>query len=214
MSTSRDAILGCVREALREQDERPAHPGPAPQPALRAPALEQFIAKAEAAAATVQRLAIAAELPLAIDTYRQHHRLPPRLMAAPHPLLQGLSWPQGLQVAFGTAGAEDRLGVTVPEYAIAETGSLVLLAGRRTPTALNLLPEHLICALPLSRLLASPEAFWTQLRRAGGLPRAVNFITGPSRTADVEQKMQLGAHGPRSLLILLIEGGEVLPATE
>ena len=47
---------------------------------------------------------------------------------------------------------------------------------------------------------------WARLRmESRGMPRALNLITGPSRTADVEQTIQLGAHGPRSVHVILLE---------
>ncbi len=50
------------------------------------------------------------------------------------------------------------------------------------------------------------EDLWAQLRaRLDGMPRAVSLITGPSKTADVEQTMQYGAHGPRRLHVILVE---------
>ena len=92
---------------------------------------------------------------------------------------------------------------------MAETGTLMLISGPQTPTTLNFLPDTHIVVLRAEQVVATYEDGW-DLLRAGreapeGLPRAVNFITGPSRTGDIEQRIELGAHGPRRLHIVLVE---------
>jgi L-lactate dehydrogenase complex protein LldG len=64
--------------------------------------------------------------------------------------------------------------------------------------------------LRASEVVAAYEDGWDRLRRTGVMPRTVNFITGPSRTGDIEQRIQLGAHGPRRLHIVLVEGAAPL----
>ena len=81
----------------------------------------------------------------------------------------------------------------------------MLVSGEQTPTTLNFLPDTHIVALRASQVVASYEDGWDLLRARGSLPRTVNFITGPSRTGDIEQKIELGAHGPRRLHVILIE---------
>jgi len=78
------------------------------------------------------------------------------------------------------------------------------LSGPESPTTLNFLPDDFLCLLPESRIVPRLEDAWALLRaERGSMPRATNIITGPSRTADVEQTIQLGAHGPRRLHVLL-----------
>jgi len=80
------------------------------------------------------------------------------------------------------------------------------LSGANSPTSLNFLPDNYLCILRRERLVKHIEDVWQRLRdEHTGLPRAINFITGPSRTADVEQTIQLGAHGPRRLHVILLE---------
>jgi L-lactate dehydrogenase complex protein LldG len=57
--------------------------------------------------------------------------------------------------------------------------------------------------LERAALVAHLEDVWEKVRAVGGMPRALNIISGPSRTADVEQTIQLGAHGPRRVLIVI-----------
>src|SRR5262249_21539595 len=94
--------------------------------------------------------------------------------------------------------------------------TLVMLAGENTPTTLNFLPETEIVVVPADRVVGCFEEALAPLRapaagaNGGGstkhaLPRVVNFITGPSRSADIEQALQLGAHGPRRLHIVIVD---------
>lgn len=129
--------------------------------------------------------------------YLGAQNLPSRLVAAPHPLLDAVEWSAGWQVASRGAGGDDRVGLAVAFCSIAESGSLVLLSGPDSPTTLNFLPA--------GRIVPRMEDAWDLLRgERGELPRAINIVSGPSRTADVEQTIQLGAHGPRRLHVLLL----------
>jgi L-lactate dehydrogenase complex protein LldG len=116
-----------------------------------------------------------------------------------------------LQIRRGRAEAKDRVSLTPCHAAIAETGTLMLISGALTPTTLSFLPETHIVVVHRDQVVATYEDGWDRLRttaNAEALPRAVNFITGPSRTADIEQHIELGAHGPRRLHIVLIEDGQ------
>ena len=96
-------------------------------------------------------------------------------------------------------------GVTGAVCGVAETGTLILTSGPDSPTTLNLLPDTHIVVLSTDSIVGSYEDGWDLLRARGELPRTVNMITGPSRTGDIEQTIQLGAHGPRRLHILLVD---------
>ena len=123
------------------------------------------------------------------------------------PPLPELAWPADWELARRPAAGDDHVSVTGAFAAIAETGSLVMLSGPGHPTSLNFLPDDHIVVLRASQVVAHMEDVWALLRaRDGGMPRTVNIITGPSRTADVEQTIQLGAHGPRRLHVVLVAG--------
>ena len=89
--------------------------------------------------------------------------------------------------------------------AIADTGTLVLLSGPDNPTRLNFLPDYHLVFVRKDQIVANKKAIWEKLEKLGEMPRALNFISGPSRTADIEQTFQLGANGPR-FLWLFVEG--------
>jgi L-lactate dehydrogenase complex protein LldG len=101
------------------------------------------------------------------------------------------------------AGATAALGVTSAVAGIAATGSVVVDAGVAGGRGASLLPPIHLCVLPASRLVATPGDV---LRNLGALPSNLCFITGPSRTGDIEQIITLGVHGPTSVHVVLLEG--------
>jgi L-lactate dehydrogenase complex protein LldG len=134
---------------------------------------------------------------------------------APDPALGSIPWESRplLQIRRGRAGSGDAVSLTPCLAAIAETGTLMLVSGPDTPTTLNFLPDTEIIVVRAGQVVAGYEDGWDLVRaRAGAAPeawpRTINFITGPSRTGDIEQRIQLGAHGPRRLHVVLIEEPE------
>lgn len=225
MSGAREEILAAVRQATggearengvaREFSGRCAAPRANLVPERgRAGPLEDlvagFVAEAEAANATVARLAGRNETAGAVAEYLAKNDLPTEIRAAP--ALKNVSWPEerALTVEFGRAEGADPVGVSEAFCAVAETGTLVMLSGPATPMTLNFLPDVHIVVLSTDRIVGSYEASWTRLRAEAGpdgfMPRAVTWITGPSRSADIELILLLGVHGPRRLHILLIDG--------
>ena len=115
------------------------------------------------------------------------------------------TWPDQLTVTKGPATGEENIGLSYATAAIAETGSLAICSSKQNPTTVNFLTDHHIVILNESDIATNIEQLWEKLQlKAGNMPRAVNIITGPSRTADIEQTIQLGAHGPRGLHVLLL----------
>ena len=83
----------------------------------------------------------------------------------------------------------------------------MLLSGPDNPTTLNFLPDTHIVVVDADDIAGDYETVWQRIRAlygTGKLPRTVNMITGPSRSADIEQTLILGAHGPRALHILVV----------
>jgi L-lactate dehydrogenase complex protein LldG len=215
----RDAVLGRLRRALGRPDntaaeravaERLANPQPGIIPARGdldlAGRIALFISQAEAVQTTVLRLDGAAQIPAAVVDYLRASNLPMRLVAAPDPALDRADWPAMLEIWRGRAEDADAVGLTTAFAGIAETGTLMLLSSPEAPTTIAFLPETSIVVLPAHRVLRAYEDGLSLLRQErGDLPRSINFITGPSRSGDIEQTIQLGAHGPKRLLVLLIE---------
>ena len=170
-----------------------------------------FVEMAEGVQTTISQVASAQEVPDAIAEYLAQHNLPADLRVAPDAWLSGLPWGKRptLTIKTGRAEEPDTASVTPALAGIAETGTLMLTSGPDSPTTLNLLPETHIVVLKKSQIVGSYEDGWTRLRDVQDkdtMPRTVNFITGPSRTGDIEQKILMGAHGPRRLHIVLIDG--------
>ena len=86
----------------------------------------------------------------------------------------------------------------------AETGTLLLVSGAERPTTLNFLPDTHVVVLHRHQIVGPYEAAWDRLRAEGPMPRTVNFVSGPSRTADIEQTIVMGAHGPRRLHVIIV----------
>lgn len=180
-----------------------AHPQ-SPRPQVDADVAARFRDRALNLATSVEDLASLHELPAAIARYLGEQRLPNAAVCWPE--FAGLDWAaQGLQVEARAARDSDLVGITGAFCAIAETGTLMMCSGKDTPAVNSLLPETHIAVVSRSRIVAGMEDGWDLLRRdIGDMPRAVNFISGPSRTADIEQTVTLGAHGPYRVHVLLI----------
>ena len=165
-----------------------------------------FVAMAEEVQATVTRVSSPGAVPEEVARYLVAENLPAELVLAPDPSLDDLPWDERplLRIRRGRAEAGDAVSLTPCFAAIAETGTLMLISGAATPTTLNFLPDTHIVLVHADQVVAAYEDGWDRLRSAGAMPRVVNFITGPSRTGDIEQRIELGAHGPRRLHIILI----------
>lgn len=224
LMSARDEILANVRRSLGASEGDQARrataqarvagaaPGLRPQRGqgdvqTRAQTFEQ---EAQAVNATVERLASAADVPAAVSRYLRERNLPATLRMGDDERLVGLPWEATqLAISRGPSAGDDVNAISHAEAAAAETGTLAFVSGPHNPTTLNFLPDNHFAVVRLSDIEADYEAVWTRLRArygAGVLPRTVNFVTGPSRSADIEQKLLLGAHGPRSLHILIVEG--------
>lgn len=108
-----------------------------------------------------------------------------------------------------TNAASAEIGVTGVDYALAETGSLVLLAGPRQPRSVSLLPPVHIALIRPEQIIRGFDELFELLRadfEATGVKSAVTFITGPSRTADIELTLVVGVHGPQQLHAVLVDG--------
>jgi L-lactate dehydrogenase complex protein LldG len=138
--------------------------------------------------------------------YLLGHGLPARAVVVPE--LLDVDWAAaGLAVEARAAGDDDLVGVTGCFCAIAETGTLMLCSAAASPATVSLLPETHIAVVDGRRIVASMEEGWQLVRQElGNLPRAVNFVSGPSRTGDIEQTIVLGAHGPYRVHLILVTG--------
>lgn len=212
MSGARERILARAREGADKAPRGGVDPRRWPEAALRhpRPALERqlaqrFVAKAQASGASLVVVESWAKVGEAVAIYLHGHGRPLRLARAPDPTLDAISWPEGASIERPARRGRIEVALCAALAAVAETGTLVLSSGPASPTLLNFLSEVHIVVVPGGRLVPRMEDVWPLLRKRG-MPRALNFVTGPSRSADVEQTMQTGAHGPRAVHVIVVAG--------
>lgn len=210
--SSRDEILQRVRAGVGRgaaTDRRAAAEAwiadraRGPEPVLGSDLVGRFMAKAESLSSSVERIAGRPGLPAAVARFLTAGKFGTAAVIAPE--LADLDWAaSGLAVAARPALDGDTVGITACFCAIAETGTLLLLSGPQTPATVSLLPETHIALVDARRIVSTMEEAFALLRSEHGrLPRALNFISGPSRTGDIEQTIVLGAHGPRRVHLLI-----------
>jgi L-lactate dehydrogenase complex protein LldG len=166
-----------------------------------------FKAEAERAAASLAEVATLAEVPVEVARFLRENNAPATLRMGADQRLAAMPWSTTpLDILPGPSDGHDLNAVSVAFAAVAETGTLALVSGADNPTTLNFLPDNQIVVVRRGDIVADYESVFVRLREAygkGGAPRTVNFITGPSRSADIEQTLLLGAHGPRRLHIVI-----------
>ncbi len=225
---TREAILGGIRRGLKRGElptdqqamllgrmaRPPRHLIPARSQIPRPDQIHLFVRNVEKEFGTLTRVPDAAAVPEAVAEYLASQNLPSDLVMAPHPDLQAMPWSDRplLRIRQGRAQPSDLVSVQHVFAAIAETGTLMLPSAPERPTTINLLPDTAIAILRTTRVVGAYEDAWDLLRAehnpqpsGGFMPRNVMLVTGPSRSADIEQTLELGAHGPRRLHIVLIE---------
>ncbi len=166
-----------------------------------------FKAEAERAQATVAEVARLADAPAEVARFLRDNNAPATLRMGADARLAAMPWDAtALDIAAGASDGHDVNAVAMALAGIAETGTVALVSGADNPTTLNFLPDNHIVVVEREDVVADYEAAIARLRAGygkGGAPRTVNFVTGPSRSADIEQTLLLGAHGPRRLHIVI-----------
>jgi len=167
--------------------------------------LQRFIDCSIAAASTLDRVDKREGVPVAVARYLSENGLP----------MRGVCWPEfadldwsgaGLEMQARSANGDDKVGVTGSFCALAETGTLLLLSGEQQHATTSLLPETHVAVVSKKRVVVCMEDAWDLLRKeVGHLPRQVNFVSGPSRTADIEMTLVYGAHGPFRVHIIITD---------
>jgi L-lactate dehydrogenase complex protein LldG len=162
----------------------------------------------EAVAGSTERVATRAEVPASLARLLVARDLPPVIRRGADPRFDEMAWDRApsLDVRLGASEDGDTAGVVYAFAGIAETGTSVALSGPDNPTTLSFLPDEAIILVDADSIAGDMESVLAALRDRFGnaLPRTVNFITGPSRSADIEQTLLLGAHGPRALHVIIV----------
>jgi L-lactate dehydrogenase complex protein LldG len=218
----REAVLGKIRMALGTYASpnrrsvvagRVAAPLPSliPERAKRQPAERKALLRTflEGQAASLVEVGSANEIAVAIASFLRSANLPLRLRTGEDAYLDGLGWERepALERRRGSAVDTDEVGLSRATAAVAETGTLVLASGPDNPVTLGFLPETHIVIVEERNLVGGYEDAWDNVRALFGrrsMPRTVNFISGPSRSADIGGELVMGAHGPRRLCVILV----------
>ena len=167
--------------------------------------LERFTGKLEAVDATWSRIPAMEDLPQALAEALRARNLPAAVRMGAEPDFAALDW-AGLDVTHGPGRIEEPATLSRARVGSAEAGTLALHSGPDNPVTLTFLGETHFVALKVSEIVGGLDEIWADLRATGAIPRTVNLVTGPSRSADIGQVLQLGAHGPVALHVFLIDG--------
>jgi L-lactate dehydrogenase complex protein LldG len=220
---SRDAVFANIKKSLRVGDadglrrenvtaRLEKHPrGIVPARGQKPPAerLELFKQMVETAKATIMVLESKNDVPAAVTAYLRSKNLPQMIRCGEDERLSLIPWAneRTLEVTKGPSDGAQLASVSHSFAAVAESGTLVMLSGADNPTTLNFLPDHHLVVVDEKDIAGDYESVWDKVRErfgSKGMPRVVNWITGPSRSGDIEQTHLLGAHGPRSLHVLVV----------
>ncbi|MGH6890016.1 MAG: LutC/YkgG family protein [Rhizomicrobium sp.] len=204
---ARDEILAAIRQ--RRRPGAAAEIPPARRTGLTGDGdlLARFEARARTAAAEVRVLSSAAEIPAAIADVLRARNLAARLHVPPDPGLGERARSDVLTLTGDPPGPDDA-ALARASFAIAETGTLVYASAPARPASWHFRAGLEIAILPRDNILPDLESVLAQLTEVGPLPSTLNLVTGPSRTGDIEQTLELGAHGPKALVILVVPRGE------
>ncbi len=223
MTSSRETVLKAVRRSL-QADSRDRAAGEAVEARLaeapagvvparaRRPHEEQiglFIEMAEAVDATVERVDRTDAVPGRVADYLRSRNLAHSIVHGADAWIEELPWQTepALERRQGRAMGDEQAGFSRAFGGIAESGTLVLTSGPDNPTTINFLPEYHIVAIRAEDIDGDYETVLARIRESygkGRMPRLLNMITGPSRSADIQQTLLLGAHGPRRLHIIVV----------
>ncbi|MEM7742734.1 MAG: lactate utilization protein [Pseudomonadota bacterium] len=181
----------------------PAPPRLTPAQALPEERLAQFIAQAEKVSATVSRIASLDHLPSALADELRKRNLPAAIRTGTDPAF-ARDWGT-VEHSTGPGRIAEPATLTRAEFAMAETGSLVFASGPNNPVTLNFLGETHFAVVDANDVTGGFEELFAAWRARGLKPRTQNFVTGPSRSADIGQTLQLGAHGPVALHVFVVD---------
>ena len=220
--SARDTLFASIRRSLGVTGEEPVrraavaariekHPrGVIPQRGQLPPQerVNLFAKMVEAANGTAEILPRREDVPAAVAALLRKHNLPMQVRRGDDPRLAALPWQvrRTLEVTTGASDGHQLVAVSHAFGGVAETGTLIMASGPDNPTTLNFLPDTHIVVIERQDIAGDYETVWQRVRDTFGdaLPRAINMITGPSRSADIAQILILGAHGPRRLHVLVV----------
>ncbi|NQV43996.1 MAG: lactate utilization protein [Rhodospirillales bacterium] len=182
--------------------------------------VHRFIEEAERAGTDVRRAASPEEIPGIVATYLRDANLAGDIRVSSDPDYAAIPWASEPMITTSTGPADpaDTASLGIAFCGIAETGTLMMTSSPENPSMLNYLPILHIGVVAEEKIVGGLETAWVLLREQSGectgtgtgtvdMPRMINLITGPSRTADIEQELLMGAHGPQSHMVIILNKG-------
>ena len=216
MTVARDAVLERIRAALGRK------PGQTP-PALPHPRLDlRNLTTPERVELFVQQFAKLNGKPVRVRGRAQAAAVIRDLLngrtavASNAPFLNecGITGLAGVSSGFQNADelraacASSDIGITSADYALADTGSLVMISSQKEARLVSLLPPIHVAVIPAGNILTGLDQLLTEVPMPAEQTSAMVLITGPSRTADIEQILVRGVHGPGEIHAVIVEEGE------
>ena len=209
--TSRDSVLARIRQALAAgpapQPPRPDFAAPVHPPLGSADPVVAFAESFQRVGGEFYYCESLAQLAGEIAGFRQRQQV-----GAPYvwePAMQALLWAAGVAFRADETDfiAQADLSLTSCEALVARTGSVLVSAATASGRRLSIYPDqHLVLARPSQVVSEIGEALRVlQARYGAAMPSMVSLTSGPSRTADIEKTLVLGAHGPRRIALFLLE---------
>ncbi|MBY8975104.1 lactate utilization protein [Rhodobacteraceae bacterium NNCM2] len=165
-------------------------------------AVEQFMAKAIKADATASRLDSLDDLPAALANELRNRNLPAAIRTGEDAIFDR-DWGT-VERSTGTGRLDEPATMSHATFGVAETGTLVFTSGPDNPVTLTFLGETHFAVVKAEDIQSGFDDMWAAWRKAGLDPRTTNLVTGPSRSGDIGQVLQLGAHGPVALHIFVV----------
>lgn len=214
---SREEILSRIRRSLKRREPldvnveralaaRNRSVTPHVQPHYEGDLVERLLEKHALLKGSSSRIDNATGIVTAVVEYLRDWNLQEAVVAAERDPLLNLPWGDGLKCEFRPASGDDRVAVSVADAAIAETGTIVIASSATSPMTHSYLPEHHIVVVDTRVVVKWQEDVWRILRQRPDFPpRGIAMISGPSKTADVEQTIEYGAHGPRNVHLVVLD---------
>jgi L-lactate dehydrogenase complex protein LldG len=161
--------------------------------------------------ATVVRVTGDSDIPSAVTQWLRSTNLPMRVRMGDDARLGSLPWAKepALTLNKGRAVPDDEVGLSHAVAGVAETGTLVLASGADNPVTVNFMPENHVVVVRARDIVGPYETAFERVRALygkGTMPRTVNMISGPSRTGDIGGRLVMGAHGPKRMCVIIVEG--------
>ncbi len=198
---AREEILAKLKAASAENVESEAY-----TPRVGRDLGAEFLVKAKAADAIVHEITSTHDLPAILQSVIAANGDGVPLHIASGSFLRELPWTRAPKLCLSDAAPDSgAIALSAAEFAIAESGTLAFFSGPAQPSTWHFLPEIECVLVGRATIVPTLEDMFSKLADRS-LPSTLNLVTGPSRTADIEQTIERGAHGPRDLHIFLSAG--------